>query len=47
MKALLEGTAYYSDDNTAIKSAIFKGDKDDDSDDFSFITDKKTQGKIF
>ena len=47
MKSLLEGTEYLTDDNTAIKSAIFRGDKDDNSDDFSFITNRKTKGKIF
>ena len=47
MKTLLEGTKYQSDDNSAIKSAIFKGDKDDDSNDFSFITNRKSKGKIF
>ena len=47
MKSLLEGTQYQGDDNSAIKSAIFKGDKDDDSDDFSFITNRKSKGKIF
>ena len=47
MKSLLEGTPYYTDDNTAIKSAIFKSDKDNESSDFSFITNRKTKGKIF
>jgi len=47
MKSLLENTKYQGDDNSAIKSAIFKGDKDDDSNDFSFITNKKSKGKIF
>ena len=46
MKKLLEGTQYMNDDTTAIKSAIFKGD-DDNSNDFSFITNKKSKGKIF
>ena len=47
MKSLLENTKYQGDDNSAIKSAIFKGDKDEDSNDFSFITNKKSKGKIF
>ena len=47
MKKLVAGTKYDADDNTAIKSAIFKGEKDEDSNDFSFITNKKTKGKIF
>ena len=47
MKKLLEGTEYMKDDSTAIKSAIFKGDDDDNKDDFSFITNKKSKGKIF
>jgi len=47
MKKLVAGTKYDTDDNSAIKSAIFKGDKDEDSNDFSFITNKKTKGKIF
>ena len=47
MKAVLENTKYQGDDNSAIKSAIFKNDKDDNSNDFSFITNKKSKGKIF
>ena len=47
MKRLVAGTKYDTDDNSAIKSAIFKGDKDEDSSDFSFITNKKSKGKIF
>jgi 5'-3' exonuclease len=47
MKKLVTGTKYDTDDNSGIKSAIFKGDKDEDSNDFSFITNKKSKGKIF
>ena len=47
MKKLVEGTKYDGDDNSAFKASFFKGDSDDDNDDMSFITNKKTKGKIF
>ena len=47
MKKLVEGTKYDGDDNSAFKVSFFKGDSDDDNDDMSFITNKKTKGKIF
>ena len=46
MKKLVEGTKYDGDDNSAFKASFFKGDSDDDND-MSFITNKKTKGKIF
>ena len=47
MKKIVEGTKYDGDDNSAFKASFFKGDSDDDNDDMSFITNKKTKGKIF
>ena len=46
MKKIVGGTKYDGDDNSAFKASFFKGD-DDNSDDMSFITNKKTKGKIF
>jgi 5'-3' exonuclease len=46
MKTLLEGTSYKTEENGInVSSKIFKDD--DDSTDFSFIKDRKTQNKIF
>ena len=47
MKKIVEGTEYDGDDNSAFKASFFKGDKDDDNNDMSFITNKKSKGKIF
>lgn len=47
MKKLVAGTEYDGDDNSAFKASFFKNDKDDNKDDMSFITNKKTKGKIF
>ena len=46
MKKIVEGTKHDGDDNSAFKASFFRGDADD-SDDMSFITNKKTKGKIF
>lgn len=47
MKSLLEGTAYKAEESGInVSSKIFKDD-DNDSTDFSFIKDRKTQNKIF
>jgi len=46
MKKIVEGTKHDGDDNSAFKASFFKGDNDN-SDDMSFITNKKTKGKIF
>ena len=46
MKKIVEGTKYDGDDNSAFKASFFKGDDDNDND-MSFITNKKTKGKIF
>ena len=46
MKKIVEGTKYDGDDNSAFKASFFKGDNDNDND-MSFITNKKTKGKIF
>jgi len=46
MKKIVGGTKYDGDDNSAFKASFFKGDNDN-SDDMSFITNKKTKGKIF
>ena len=46
MKKIVVGTKYDGDDNSAFKASFFKGDNDN-SDDMSFITNKKTKGKIF
>lgn len=46
MKSLLEGTSYKVEESgIKVSSKIFKDD--DDSTDFSFIKDRKTQNKIF
>lgn len=46
MKSLLEGTSYKTEESGInVSSKIFKDD--DDSTDFSFIKDRKTQNKIF
>ena len=42
MKKIVGGTKYDGDDNSAFKASFFKGD-DDNSDDMSFITNKKTK----
>jgi hypothetical protein len=48
MKKIVEGTKYDGDDNSAFKASFFKGDSDDsDDNDMSFITNKKSKGKIF
>jgi 5'-3' exonuclease len=47
MKKIVEGTKYDGDDNSAFKASFFKGDDSDDNTDMSFITNKKTKGKIF
>ena len=47
MKKLVAGTEYDGDDNSAFKASFFKNDKDDNKNDMSFITNKKTKGKIF
>jgi len=47
MKKIVEGTKYDGDDNSAFKASFFKGESDDDADNMSFITNKKTKGKIF
>ena len=47
MKSLLEGTSYKADEGgISVSSKIFKDDEDD-STDFSFIKDRKSQNKIF
>ena len=47
MKSLLEGTSYKAEESGInVSSKIFKDD-DNDSTDFSFIKDRKTQNKIF
>jgi 5'-3' exonuclease len=47
MKSFLEGTSYKAEENgISLSSKIFKDDKDD-STDFSFIKDRKSQNKIF
>lgn len=46
MKSLLEGTSYKAEESGInVSSKIFKDD--DDTNDFSFIKDRKTQNKIF
>lgn len=42
---LLENTKYSAEESIEVNSSIFKNDKSDD--DFSFITDRKTNSKIF
>lgn len=47
MKSLLEGTSYKAEESSiSLSSKIFKDDEDD-STDFSFIKDRKSQNKIF
>lgn len=47
MKSLLEGTSYIAkEDGISISSKIFNDDTDD-TDDFSFIKDRKQQNKVF
>jgi hypothetical protein len=43
---LLENTKYSADESIKINSSVFSKDDIDDND-FSFITDRKTKGKIF
>jgi 5'-3' exonuclease len=46
MKSILENSSYKVEDNSiSISSKIFSGDED--TSDFSFITDRKQKGKIF
>ena len=47
MKSILEGTEYAKDTDSSFKSAFFKEDDSDDSDDMSFIKGGKKQDKIF
>jgi hypothetical protein len=47
MKKIVAGTKYDGDDNSAFKASFFKDDNDSDKNDMSFITNKKTKGKIF
>ena len=47
MKKILENTSYQKEEDSSFKSSFFKDDGDNNKDDFSFIVDKKSKGKIF
>ncbi len=47
MKSILENTEYAKETDSSFKASFFKDDDSNESNDMSFIINKKSQGKIF